>query len=93
MQLAEWIAHQPEVERVLHPALPGDPGHALWKRDFKGACGLFSVVLKPVKHEAFAALVDGLELYGIGASWGGFESLVLGVHPERDRAAMPWPPW
>ena len=77
VQLAEWIARQPEVQRVLHPALPGDPGHALWRRDVRGACGLFGVVLKPVKHEAFAAMIDGLELYGIGASWGGYESLAV----------------
>src|SRR5262249_61396924 len=70
--LAEWIARQPEVERVLHPALPGDPGHALWKRDFTGACGLFGVVLKDsVADRAMCALIDGMELFGIGASWGG----------------------
>jgi cystathionine beta-lyase len=89
--LAEWCARQPEVERVLHPALPADPGHALWKRDFKGACGLFSVVLKPVRREAFAALVDGLSLYGIGASWGGFESLIAPFDPAEVRSATRWP--
>ena len=89
--LAEWIARQPEVQRVLHPALPGDPGHALWRRDFRGACGLFGVVLKPVKHEAFAAMIDGLELYGIGASWGGYESLVVPFVPQKLRSATQWP--
>jgi cystathionine beta-lyase len=89
--LAEWVARQPEVERVLHPALPGDPGHALWKRDFRGACGLFGVVLKPVSRKAFAALVDGLELYGLGASWGGFESLVAPFDPNEVRTATKWP--
>jgi len=63
--LAEWIARQPEVERVLHPALPGDPGHAIWKRDFTGACGLFGVVLKEgITEGALCAMIDGLELYG-----------------------------
>jgi len=92
VRLAEWIARQPEVERVLHPALPGDPGHALWKRDFTGASGLFGVVLKPVGPKAFAALVDGLELFGLGASWGGFESLIMPIHPEEVRTATKWSP-
>jgi cystathionine beta-lyase len=91
VQLAEWISRQREVERVLHPALPSDPGYALWKRDFTGACGLFSVVLKPVSHEAFAALVDGLELYGIGASWGGYESLIAPFDASEVRSATRWP--
>ena len=91
LKVAEWIAQQPEVERVLHPALPSDPGHALWKRDFKGACGLFGVVLKPsVKPEAMHALIDGVQLYGIGASWGGFESLILHVNPREVRTATKW---
>jgi cystathionine beta-lyase len=91
LALAEWIARQPEVERVLHPALPSDPGHAIWKRDFRGASGLFSVVLKPVRHEAYAALIDGLELYGIGASWGGYESLVMPFDPREVRSVTKWP--
>ncbi len=90
VRLAEWIARQPEVERVLHPALPGDPGHALWQRDFLGASGLFGVVLKPVGQKAFAALIDGLELYGLGASWGGYESLVMPAHPGELRTATRW---
>ena len=90
LRLAEWIGRQPEVERVLHPALPGDPGHALWKRDFTGASGLFGIVLKPVGAKAFAALVDGLELFGLGASWGGFESLIMPIHPEEVRSATKW---
>ena len=90
LRLAEWAARQPEVERVLHPALPGDPGHALWKRDFTGASGLFGIVLKPVGAKAFAALVDGLELFGLGASWGGFESLIMPIHPEEVRSATKW---
>jgi len=91
VKLAEWIAAQPEVERVLHPALPGNPGHALWKRDFQGACGLFGVVLKPMRIEARDALLDGLELYGIGASWGGFESLAMPFDPVEIRSATRWP--
>ncbi len=91
LALAQWLSQQPEVERVLHPALPGDPGHAIWKRDFTGASGLFSVVLKPVAHETFAAFIDGLELYGIGASWGGFESLAMPFNPAEVRNATKWP--
>jgi cystathionine beta-lyase len=88
--LARWLAAQPEVERVLHPALPSDPGHSLWKRDFKGASGLFSYVLKPVSRPALAAMVDGMALFGMGYSWGGFESLMLPSHPEGIRTAKPW---
>ncbi len=90
--LAEWIARQPEVERVLHPALPGDPGHAIWKRDFTGASGLFGVVLKEgVTDRALCAMIDGLELYGIGSSWGGFESLIVPFDPREARSATQWP--
>lgn len=90
--LAEWIARQPEVERVLHPALPGDPGHAIWKRDFTGACGLFGVVLKEgVTDRALCAMIDGLELYGIGSSWGGYESLIVPFDPREARTATRWP--
>jgi len=92
LSLAEWVVRQPEVERVMHPALPGDPGYALWKRDFRGACGLFGVVLKEgVPERALAALLDGLELYGIGASWGGYESLVMPIQPAAVRTATVWP--
>jgi cysteine-S-conjugate beta-lyase len=92
LALAQWIAKQPEVQRVLYPALPGDPGHALWKRDFSGASGLFGVVLKTgVAEKALHALIDGLELYGIGASWGGYESLIVPFNPAEGRSAAPWP--
>jgi len=92
MALAGWIARQAEVERVLHPALPGDPGHAIWKRDFTGACGLFGVVLKEgVTDRALCAMIDGLELYGIGSSWGGFESLIVPFDPRETRSATQWP--
>jgi cystathionine beta-lyase len=90
VKLAGWIARQPEVARVLHPALPSDPGHALWKRDFAGASGLFGVVLKPVDRKAYAALIDGLALFGIGASWGGYESLIMPMSPGDTRTATQW---
>ncbi len=75
---------------MLYPALPEDPGHALWKRDMTGASGLFGVVLKPFSKKALAAMLDGLELYGMGASWGGFESLILPAHIETVRTATRW---
>ncbi|MEX0697537.1 MAG: cystathionine beta-lyase [Dongiaceae bacterium] len=83
LALARWLGERPEVERVLHPALPDDPGHALWRRDFAGASGLFGVVLKPAPAAAVAAMLDGLELFGMGFSWGGYESLILPVKPAR----------
>jgi cysteine-S-conjugate beta-lyase len=87
MRLATWLQARPEVERVLYPALPDDPGHALWRRDFRGASGLFGVLLKPCLKEAWHAMVNGLELFGLGASWGGYESLIMPNHPERYRTA------
>ena len=81
--LATWLAARPEVARVLHPALPTDPGHALWKRDFSGACGLFGVELKPVADKAVAAMLEGLAHFGMGWSWGGFESLAIPAHIHR----------
>jgi cystathionine beta-lyase len=92
LTIARWLAGRPEVLRVLHPALPGDPGHALWQRDFRGASGLFSVVLKPVPEQAAHAFVDALELFGIGASWGGFESLVIPFDCTAYRSATGWNP-
>ena len=78
LEVASWLQKRPEVLKVLHPALPGAPGHELWKRDFTGACSLFGVVFKPeYSREASQAFVDALTLFGIGASWGGFESLAL----------------
>ncbi len=91
LALARWLAARPEVARVLHPALPDDPGHALWKRDFTGASGLFAVVLRAgTPKPKIEAMLDGMELFGMGASWGGFESLILPVHPDRLRTAVPW---
>ncbi|MDE2229675.1 MAG: cystathionine beta-lyase [Alphaproteobacteria bacterium] len=91
LELAQWLTKRREVERVLHPALSNDPGHHLWKRDFTGASGLFSFVLKPgVQKRAIDILLDGLELFGMGFSWGGFESLLVPVYPEHLRTAVPW---
>ncbi len=87
-KLAKWLGARPEVARILYPALPGDPGHALWKRDFKGACGLFGFELKPVSEAAVAAFVDGMQHFGIGYSWGGFESLILPSHIHRATASF-----
>ena len=83
LALADWLQARPEVARILHPARPGDPGHALWKRDFSGTCGLFGVVLKPVSEARLAAFADGLQHFGIGYSWGGFESLIIPAHIRR----------
>ncbi|WP_349371360.1 cystathionine beta-lyase [Salinarimonas sp.] len=77
LEMARWLRQRPEVRRVLHPALPDDPGHAIWKRDFLGASGLFSIELLPASRDALAAMLDGLSLFGMGYSWGGFESLVV----------------
>lgn len=90
LEVARWLEARPEVAQVLHPALESHPDHALWKRDFKGATSLFSIVLKPGPAEALTAFIDGLELYGIGASWGGFESLVLPFDPRAVRTATTW---
>ncbi|WP_119458486.1 cystathionine beta-lyase [Rhodospirillaceae bacterium SYSU D60014] len=90
LALARWLRQRPEVAQVLHPGLPDDPGHALWRRDFSGATGLFSIVLNPVSKAALAAMLDGMTLFGMGFSWGGFESLILPVKPEAVRTATSW---
>lgn len=92
LEMAQWFEARPEVKAVLHPALPSHPGHALWKRDFLGATGLFSIILHPVSPAALAAMVDGLDLFGIGASWGGYESLVLPFDCTSYRTATAWEP-
>jgi cystathionine beta-lyase len=92
LAVARWLQTRPEVSRVLYPALPEDPGHALWKRDFLGASGLFGVVLRPAPKPAIYAMIDALDLFGIGSSWGGFESLILPTNPERGRTATRWAP-
>ena len=90
LHIAEWLRGRPEVKRVLYPALPGDPRHAIWKRDFTGACSLFSVVLHTGNEAAVARMVDGYRYFKIGASWGGFESLVIPAYPAQLRTAVPW---
>lgn len=92
LEMARWLATRPEVVRVLHPALESDPGHAIWKRDFTGASGLFSVVLKPKPQAAVDALLDNLKLFGMGFSWGGFESLAIPFDCTPYRTATPWAP-
>lgn len=90
LKVARWLDARPEVSRVLHPALESDPGHALWKRDFSGACGLFGFVLKPAARERIKAMVDNMRLFGIGASWGGFESLLTTSNVAKARSVNPW---
>jgi cystathionine beta-lyase len=82
LTVARWLQDQPQVSRVIHPALPGDPGHAIWTRDFTGACGLFSIVLKPAADAEVDAILDRLALFGLGFSWGGFESLAITCDPQ-----------
>jgi cystathionine beta-lyase len=91
LKIAKWLESQAEVARVLCPMLPGSPGHELWKRDFTGGCGLFSFVFKGGDADQRARFIDALQLFGIGYSWGGYESLVVPVDPAPIRAATPWP--
>jgi len=88
LKLARWLQAWQEVSRVLYPALEDHPGHEIWKRDFTGATGLFGVVLKPVPHKALAAFFDSLKLFGMGFSWGGYESLI--VPSKLHRTARPF---
>jgi len=88
--LADWLAKQPETVRILHPGRPDHPDHHLWKRDFTGASGLFAVEIVALPRPALAAFLDGLELFGMGFSYGGFESLILPMNPARHRTAIPW---
>ena len=92
MEVAGFLSHRPEIAHVLCPMLPGAPGHELWSRDFTGGCGLFSFVLKGRDEAARARFIDALELFGIGYSWGGFESLVIPFDAARVRTASRWPP-
>jgi cystathionine beta-lyase len=89
LEVARWLQQQPGVAKVIHPALPGDAGHALWARDFRGAAGLFAFAIDG-DDAARVRMVDALEHFGIGFSWGGFESLALPIDPERVRTAVPW---
>jgi cystathionine beta-lyase len=86
LDVARWLKARPEVQQVLHPALPDDPGHALWKRDFTGSTGLFGVVLQPASRRSVHAFLDALKLFGLGFSWGGFESLAIHADPDVRRA-------
>lgn len=87
MEVAQWLKTVPEVKRILYPALAEDPGHALWKRDMTGACSLFAVEIEKASHEALAAMMDGLEHFGMGFSWGGYESLIISYDPSTMRSA------
>ncbi len=91
MRVAEWLEARDEVARVLYPALRSFAGHADWQRQFSGANGLVSVVLKPQADRALAAMLDGMRLFAMGFSWGGFESLIIPFDPARTRTASPWP--
>lgn len=88
--LCDWLAARPEVDRLLYPPRADDPYHELWRRDFTGANGLFGVVLKPCAKDALAAMLNGLELFGMGYSWGGYESLILPVDDAIHRSATRW---
>ena len=90
IKVAEWLRTRPEVREVIHPALPGSRGHELWKRDFAGATSLFGMVLHPVAKERIDAMLDGMRLFSMGWSWGGFESLMIPIYPERVRTASRW---
>ena len=92
LRVAQWLEKRPEVLRVLHPALASDPGHAVWKRDFSGACGLFSLVFKPRSEKSVHAFLNELALFGLGYSWGGFESLAILFDCSEYRTATPWSP-
>jgi cysteine-S-conjugate beta-lyase len=92
LAVARWLEQRPEVLRLLHPAMPSHPGHAIWKRDFSGASGLFSAVLKPAPQKAVFAFLDTLTLFGIGASWGGYESLAIPFDCTAARTATRWAP-
>src|SRR5215467_316939 len=92
LKVARWLAERPEIARVLHPALESCPGHASWRRDFSGASGLFSIVFKPVAQSAVNAFLNELGLFGIGASWGGFESLAIPFDCTSIRTATKWAP-
>jgi cystathionine beta-lyase len=92
LEIAHWLTTRPEVLKVLHPALESDPGHRIWKRDFTGSSGLFSIVLKPVPQKSVDAFLDGVRLFGMGYSWGGFESLVIPFDCAPYRTATTWAP-
>ena len=88
--IAEWLHRRPEVAEVLHPALPGAPGHELWLRDFKGAAGLFAIILKPYPKQAIHRMLNALRIFGMGYSWGGYESLIVPFDCTAARTATLW---
>jgi cystathionine beta-lyase len=90
LQVARWLQRHPSIERVLHPGLESDPGHGIWKRDYLGCSGLFGVALKPCSDRQLAALIDSLELFALGYSWGGFDSLVVPQNIQKSRSVRPW---
>ncbi len=90
MAVARWLQDRKEVTRVMYPALPNDPGHTIWKRDFTGASGLFGFVLDTKDQTKVAAMLDGMEFFGMGSSWGGYESLLIPAQPEKNRTATEW---
>lgn len=92
LDMAHWLKAQPDVLKVLHPALPDCPGHEIWKRDFTGSSGLFSIILKPASQNAVAAMLDDLALFGMGYSWGGFESLIIPFDCATYRSVTKWNP-
>jgi len=92
LEVAKWLSKRPEIGHVLCPMLPGAPGHELWARDFSGGCGLFSFILKGRDEAARARFIDALTLFGIGFSWGGYESLAIPFDPAGTRSATSWPP-
>jgi cystathionine beta-lyase len=92
LALAQWLESQPQIKQVLHPALESHPGHAIWKRDFKGSSGLFSIILQPAPTRAVDALLDGLTLFGMGYSWGGYESLIVPFDCSSYRTATTFAP-
>jgi len=92
LEIAQWLSKRPEVARVMCPMLPGSPGHEIWKRDFIGGCGLFSFILKGGDASKRDRFIDALEHFGIGYSWGGYESLAVPVDPAPIRTVTPWPP-
>jgi cysteine-S-conjugate beta-lyase len=90
LAIARWLREQPEVAEVIFPALPGSRGHELWRRDFTGACGLFGVILKPFPKARVDAMLDGMRLFRMGFSWGGFESLIIPANVARAKRTIPW---
>ena len=90
LKITKWLQDRPEVKRVLYPPLSDDPGHAIWKRDFKGACSLFGVVMQTESLAAVSRMLDGYRYFKIGSSWGGFESLAIPANPAITRTRVPW---